>query len=331
MARKKMYYMVLDTETATLPLAEQIANGNADIKKRIAIARPLIYDFGYTITDRKGCIIKKVSHLIAETFSVPSVFNTAYYANKRPIYLAAIQKGEIDVQPWNVVMNEFVADLETVDSIGCFNSMFDLKKALPFTELYIQKLYSPDFYAWEQQQFNLCKKIANTPYKKNPNKVFKPDVLEFRGESYPCFDLWGLACEHLLNTDKYRNACLDNNMITNSGEFFSSSAECTYRYLKNKYNFDEAHTALEDAMIETFILSKVAQKHAIDIGIAAFPFRILGKTYTHVMKAKHPNTDRIKTIVEKMDIYLNGVGVANYKAYHNRIQNIVNNLKTCLP
>ena len=39
MARKK-FYMVLDTETATLPFANEIANGNPELKKRIAIAKP---------------------------------------------------------------------------------------------------------------------------------------------------------------------------------------------------------------------------------------------------------------------------------------------------
>ena len=49
---KKMTIMVLDCETATLPLAEEIAMGNPEIKKRIAIARPLIYDLGWTLMYR---------------------------------------------------------------------------------------------------------------------------------------------------------------------------------------------------------------------------------------------------------------------------------------
>ena len=65
--------MVFDCETATLPFAEEIANGNSEKKKRIAIARPLIYDMGWTITNRKGDIIDKKQFLVAETFAVPEI------------------------------------------------------------------------------------------------------------------------------------------------------------------------------------------------------------------------------------------------------------------
>ena len=77
--------MVVDTETATLPFANEIAAGNPERKKRIAIAKPLVYDIGWTICDRAGNIYEKKQFLIAETFAVPAVFNTAHYAEKRPI------------------------------------------------------------------------------------------------------------------------------------------------------------------------------------------------------------------------------------------------------
>ena len=128
---KKMILMTLDCETATLPLAEEIAMGNPEIKKRIAIARPLIYDVGWTLMHRDGTIIKRVQHLITETFSVPSVYRTAYYIDKRPLYLAMLDREEIDCIPWREVMKEFELDLSTVDAVGAFNSMFDFKKAIP--------------------------------------------------------------------------------------------------------------------------------------------------------------------------------------------------------
>ena len=49
MAAKKLVYMVVDTETATLPFADAIAQMDAERKKRIAIARPLVYDIGWTL------------------------------------------------------------------------------------------------------------------------------------------------------------------------------------------------------------------------------------------------------------------------------------------
>ena len=305
MAAKKLVYMVVDTETATLPFADSIAQMDAERKKRIAIARPLVYDIGWTLMHRDGTIFEKKHFLVAETFSVPSVFNTAYYKEKRPIYLDMMKRGEITVLPWETIMEDFVADLSVADYVGAFNSMFDFKKALPFTELYISKLYSPDYYEWEKMQYGLCEKIAqNVKQKSNPD--FDPEHFTFRNNHYEMFDIWGMACETLINKVKFKQECLENRMLTNSGDFFKTSAEATYRYLVDKYDFDEAHTALEDAEIESFILSKILAKKAVSVGIDYFPFRKLGRTVDFVKN--HSRGERQKqyarTVHSAMDDYI---------------------------
>jgi hypothetical protein len=319
MARKEMRYLVLDCETATLPFASELANGDAEKKKKIAIARPLIYDIGWTITNRKGEILDKKQFLIAETFSVPAVFNTAYYAEKRPIYLDMLQRKETTIRTWYEVAELLVQDMRKVDAVGAYNSMFDFKKAIPFTELYINKLYSPDYQEWEKIQRNLCYKIMNERYKKDDDKEFDSENFKFRGEEFPLFDLWGLATKHLLNNATYKKKCLNNDMLTASGTFFKTSAESTYRYLKDKYDFDEAHTALDDATIETYILSRIAQKSAITIGIIFFPFRELGTTDEFVMRLKKPNQDEVSTVIDAIEKYLDGKEPSNYTAQLNNI------------
>ena len=230
MANKKMY-CVVDTETATLPYADEIAQGDPERKKKIAIAKPLVYDIGWTICDRAGVIHDRKQFLIAETFSVPAVFNTAYYAEKRPIYLEMLRKGETVIKPWNEVMEIFMADLEKVDSVGAFNAMFDFKKAIPFTELYIKMLYSPDYFKWEEIQRNSCRRIAFEKPSNDKNPDFDAEHFLFRGRLYDLFDLWGLATTHLLNNVTYKNNCLKHGMLTNSGVYFTNSAETSYRYL----------------------------------------------------------------------------------------------------
>lgn len=301
---KKKLYMVFDCETATLPFANEIAGDNAERKKRIAIAKPLIYDAGWTICDRMGNIIEKKQFLIAEIFSVPSVFNTAYYAEKRPIYLDMLKKNETAIKTWNEVMEILIADMQKVDAIGAFNSMFDFKKAIPFTELYIHELYSPNYQQWEQIQRKSCARIADGE-KNTPNPDFDPDHFLFRGRQYDLFCLWGLATTHLLNNATYKRECLNHVMLTNSGTFFKTSAESTFRYLCDKYDFIESHTALDDATIESFILSKIAQKHAIDIGIKYFPFRDLGATDEFCMRRKRANKQECETVYNAMAEYIN--------------------------
>lgn len=66
--KRRKYYMILDCETATLPFVSEIES--PENKKKIAIAKPLIYDIGYQIIDINGNIYKRVSCLISEVFSI---------------------------------------------------------------------------------------------------------------------------------------------------------------------------------------------------------------------------------------------------------------------
>lgn len=327
MARKEIRFMVLDCETATLPFASELANGDAEKKKKIAIARPLIYDIGWTITNRKGEILDSKQFLIAETFAVPAVFNTAYYAEKRPLYLDMLNRKQTEIKPWNEVAEILLSDIRNVDAVGAYNSMFDFKKAIPFTDLYIKKLYSPDYFKWEAIQRKLCYKIANERYQKDEEKEFDGENFRFRDEEFPLFDLWGLATRHLLNNATYKKNCLKHEMLTASGTFFKTSAEASYRYLQDKYDFDEAHTALDDAIIETYILSQIAKRHSITLGIIFFPFRELGTTDEFVMRRKNPDEEEVNVVIDAIEKYLDGKEPSNYTA---RLENIISRLNEYL-
>ena len=272
--RRRKYYMVLDCETATLPCA---MNYEGEARKAIAIARPLIYDLGWQVIDRQGRVYARKHFLISEIFSVPSIFNTAYYASKRPKYIEMLNNGEITLTNWHSAVAEMLADMEHCEAVGAYNSMFDFKKAIPFTELYITKLYSDDFYEWEAMQNRLCASIVTS--KPKSNRDFDGNNFLFRGKAYPLFDLWGMSCEHLLNNDEYKRLCIDANWITESGKYFKTSAETAYRFVTGNFDFDEAHTALDDAIIESELFARIVKKSLanLTIGITYFPFRILGK------------------------------------------------------
>lgn len=312
MGRKKLTYLVLDCETATMPFANEVAENDAERKKKIAIAKPLIYDVGWQIIDRQGNVYQKKQFLCAEIFSVPSVFNTAYYKDKRPLYLEMIRRKEISVVPWETIAEEFASDLANVDYVGAFNSMFDFIKAIPFTELYVRKLYSEDYYEWEQNQRFMCKKIANEKYKRDSEKPPKDtETFKFRGVEKPLFDIWGMCCESLLNRDAYRKLCLDLGMISASGDYFKTSAEASFRYLAEKYDFIEAHTALADVEIESFILTKILQRKAVTEGITFFPFRLLGTTTDYLQRGRGLTENHFNMVInimdDKIDTYLEDV------------------------
>lgn len=279
--KRRKYYIVLDCETATLPEA---INYEGEERKNIAIAKPLIYDLGWQVIDAQGRIYARKNYLISEIFSVPAIFDTAYYASKRCIYLEKLEKGEIILTDWKTASAELVEDMDACVAVGAYNSMFDYKKAIPFTDLYISKLYSPDFHDWLNYQNKKLPWLATGHRNENPNG-FDETIFRFRGKEYPLFDLWGLSCRHILNCDEYKNMCLDNDWQTASGKYFKTSAETAFRFFSETLDFEEAHTAIDDAEIESILFAEICKrtKKKFEMGIIYFPFRELGTVESFLM------------------------------------------------
>ena len=295
-------YIILDTETATLPFIGQWELSSED-KKKLAIAKPLVYDIGWTIASRTHGIMEKRNFLVAETFSVPAIFNTAYYHEKRPLYLDMIAKGEIVVLPWDEIMKILLEDLQDASYICAYNAMFDFKKAIIFTELYIRQLYSPHYYEWENLQRESCRRILHEKKKQN-ERDFDPEHFIFRGEKYPMIDIWGIACKYLLNNSKYKNMCLKESKISNSGLYFTTNAEVAMQYLSQRFDFIEDHTALSDAEIETEILFYCLKRGKIIVGIEYFPFKMLGYTTDYVQEARGVTEAMAQNVAKAIREYL---------------------------
>ena len=313
----RKFYLVLDTETATLPFANDVCK-DATQKQKIAIAKPLVYDIGWLIIDRQGNIYKKVNYLVQETFFVPNVFNTAYYCNKRPIYMEMLANNEISAKNWKDIAKELQEDLENINIATAYNATFDYKKAIPFTEKYIYHLYRSDFNDWEKKQNKSCKTLLYGKNTDNKNSDFLKPVFNFKNKEYPMCDLWGLACEKLINIDKYRNFCLENNLLTTSKTFFKTSAETSFQYLMKDFDFIESHTALSDAEIESQILLKALKKGAVNPLLIPFPFKELGTTYDYV-KEKKPKYKEI--LAESIAEYLETLKPNT--SYYTKMQNIL--------
>ncbi len=316
---KKKYYLILDTETATLPFVNDYAK-NEKQKQTIAIAKPLVYDIGWLIMDRQGNIVKVENFLVQETFFVPNVFNTAYYKDKRPLYMDMFKNQQIDALPWNEIVEILLEDLRRCDIAAAYNATFDFKKAIPFTERYIKALYSDWYNDYEEKQRISCYNIINGNGA-GKNKDFLTPVFELRQEEFPIVDLWLLSCQKLINNNRYRDYCLKNKLLTNSGTFFKTSAESTYQYLTGQHDFIESHTALDDALIEAQILVKLLRKGKVEAELGSFPFSELGYTYKYVREER---PKYINVVIEAIEEYLKGV--ETFSAYSSKLENILHNL-----
>ena len=319
---KKKFYLTLDTETATLPFANDMCK-TAKEKQKIAIAKPLVYDIGWTITDRVGNVVKTENYLVQETFFVPNVFNTAYYKDKRPIYMKLLSEGKIKTACWNDIIEILIKDLDKCDLTTAYNACFDFKKAIPFTERYIWHLYRADYNEWESKQKNHCKKLLKGADDDSKNPEFLTPVFKLRRKEYPIADLWGISCERLINANKYRNYCLENKLLTASALYFKTSAETSFQYLMKQHDFIEDHTALSDAQIEAQILTKALKKGKIEPQINAFPFRDLGTTYEYVKQNPKYKQIVIDMISAYYEAYLNE---HDENAWTSKLANIIGTL-----
>jgi hypothetical protein len=302
--KKPELFLVLDCETATLPFV-----GNMELtteqKQKVSIAKPLIYDLGWKIVDRKLNVYAQHSILIQETFFVPAVFNTAYYREKRPQYMEKYEAEEIVAMTWNEAIKLLQEELQYTKYCTAYNAMFDFKKAIPFTESYISHLYSANYQSWEDNQRKICNYIAQGGKVENPAD-FDNMNFRLRGTDYPMLDIWGLACNKLINEDKYKANCVKTGQVSRSGLYFKTSAESTFRFLLNDNDFVESHTAFEDVEIECEILIKAVKKGKLAEGIQYFPFRELGTTFDYIFDRKRKNgkpyhsAEEIDNIIEIM-------------------------------
>ena len=80
---------------------------------------------------------------------------------------------------------------------------------------------------------------------------FRFDV-PFLLDDYQLIDLYSMSCDMLRGSENYRTFCVENGRVSAAGNI-SANAESVYAYLNNKPTFEEAHTALADAKIESNI------------------------------------------------------------------------------
>jgi hypothetical protein len=245
-------YAVIDTETTTLPELANIKNGGLDF--------PLIYDIGLVITDRNGIIYYKNNWIVNEVFYNEYLFKSAHYVEKRPIYENMIYNKNINRTNWFDITAELdtIFALYNVTHVCAYNARFDFKKAFPFTNRFM--------YAYKKNKVNDFIETCITPASYEKDKTHTHDF-KMRSKWYPILDIWTIACQTIFKMKEYRKLADNYGWYTKTGRY-STTAELAYRFISGDDNFDESHTALHDAEIETAIMHEVFSKHsAISYGL----------------------------------------------------------------
>ena len=210
MDKRKTYYLTIDTETAN------------------SMDDPMMYDIGGAIHDKQGNVYETFSFVIYEVFCVDRrLFDTAYYAKKRPIYEAQIAEGSRRIVSVTTAQRHIreLCKRYNVKAIIAHNARFDYKSTNT-TLRYLTK---------SKMRFFL-------PY------------------GIPVWDTLRMAQDTICKQKTYIRFCEANGFTTKNGKP-RATAEILYRYISGNTEFDEDHTGLEDVLIEKEIFAKCMAQH----------------------------------------------------------------------
>ena len=194
-----------------------------------SLGEPLVYDIGFTIHDKKGNIYESRSYVVSEIFYKEyKKMKTAYYAEKIPEYKRGIKEGKWTVKSFWYIRKEIYSLMKAynIKAVVAYNAGFDTR-ALNCTLNDLSKFDD------EQTFFN---------------------------EKTAIWCSWGMSCETIFKQKTFLRIAKQENWVSDAGNV-KTSAEIAYRYINRKFKFEEAHTALEDAIIETAIFSKCISTH----------------------------------------------------------------------
>ena len=213
--KRKKYYMVLDTETC--PIDREL--------EEVTPTNMLVYDIGYTITDKKGNVYRTGSYIVSDIFfgEFYTKMQSSYYANKIPKYMEQIANGERVVKTWKQISFILRKVLEEFDInvVVAHNARFDYG-VLRNTKDYLEEYPMLPYVEW--------------------------------------WDTLKMARSILKERKSYKRFCEDNNFMTKNNQC-RFTAEVIYRYLTNDLEFEESHTGLEDTLIEKDILAFCIKQH----------------------------------------------------------------------
>lgn len=229
------------------------------------LEKPFCYNVGYAIYNDsapdKPLLTREF--IIEQIWHNTALFATAYYANKRPLYVSAMKARSVIMTKWGYVCQQMIRDIKAynIEHAYAYNSSFD------------EKVFD-----------------YNCDWFKTQNPFDNVQIHDIRGH----------AIEFLGKTKEYQDFCDSNAYYTDTSNY-STTAEVVYRYLFQP-DFDEAHTALADTIIEARILFDTVLRGA-DL-IADYETKPLQRTKTVLIKIDNKDAmslDNIKTVTLNKD------------------------------
>ena len=202
-----------------------------DVESTNSIEDPLVYDIGFAVVDNYGTVYDTYSYVVADIFLDEELMKSAYFIDKVPQYWEDIRAGTRELKTYFNIRKQFreVCEKYYIWCVLAHNARFD-NRALNLTARYLTGSRA---------------------------KYFLPNGIEL-------WDTLKMSREVLKGNQDYTDFCHAHDFVTTRSAN-RLTAEVIYRWLTNNADFEEAHTGLEDVLIEKEIFRYcMEQKPEID-------------------------------------------------------------------
>lgn len=197
----------------------------------IGVEKAFCYDLGYVVVNTESkTIIAKREFIIEQVWSNKALFETAYYADKKPLYISKLRGRKARLTNWGSAIGAMIKDIKQyeVESAYAYNADFDSRVF--------------DF---------------NADWYKTRNPLDYVQV----------FDIWGYTSEAIGRglAEDYVAFANKNALISDCGNI-KNNADSWGKFFYS-VEWEEEHTALEDSTIECKILLEMF-KRGLEINTA---------------------------------------------------------------
>lgn len=198
-----------------------------DTETTNSIDDPFVYDIGFAVFAPNGNMLATYSFVVADIFLDDELMSSAYFIDKMPSYWEDIKCGKRTLKRFKNIKKIFreVCRQYDVHIVIAHNARFDYH-ALNLTSRFLTNSKYRFFFPYGMKIWDSLKMSR---------KVFGQD-------------------------NNYIDFCHKNAYLTTFGKL-RFTAEILYRYLINNNDFIEAHTALQDVLIEKDIFFECIKRN----------------------------------------------------------------------
>ena len=197
-------------------------------QEKVSPYNMLAYDIGWAVVDKHGKVYRTRSFINADVYiGEKELMKSAYYANKIPQYEKDLRAGK------RMLASIYTIKIALLEDIHDFN---------------VKQIYAHNMYFDYTALNNTMRWVT-----KSACRYFFPRGVEI------C-DTLRMSRDVVSKKPTYKKYCKENGYLTKTGAV-RLTAEVLYRYITKDHAFMEAHTGLEDVMIEKDILAYCFRQH----------------------------------------------------------------------